>query len=133
MKMNRWGIIPLVAIVPMVIAGCAPSRPVDVGPQVATADNLAIAPPTEPPPPDQQDVIPACPGMPPQWWFIPGYWDWRGQWVWVPGHWRPRPHSGDVWISGKWLPQNTGNGTIYVWHGGHWRSGAPADLNAGEH
>jgi hypothetical protein len=105
------------------IAGCAPQRPVDVAPQVATADNVHYAAPTDPPPANQSDVVPACPGMAPQWWFIPGHWAWRGQYVWIQGHWRTRPHSGDVWLPGQWVKEND----VYVWQGGHWRSGAPAD------
>lgn len=112
--------------IPLMVAGCAPQRPVDVGPQVSNT-GAVYSPPTQPPPENQTDVVPACPGLLPQWWYLPGYWDWRGQWVWVPGHWRRRPHSGDIWLPGQWQAQNTDTGTIYVWHGGRWRSGAPAD------
>lgn len=104
----------------MLLAGCAPERPVAVGPQVAGADNLYVGQPKDPPPPDQKDVQPPPPGLTAQWWFIPGHWAWRGQWVWVAGHWRSRPHSGDVWIVGKWAKQGEG----YAWQKGHWRSGA---------
>jgi hypothetical protein len=121
MKNSIFKFIGLVALA-LVPAGCAPSRPVDVGPQVATADNLYgnVGQPTQPPPDDQKDVVPPSPGLPAQWWFIPGNWVWRGQWVWVAGHWRTRPHSGDVWLKGKWDKQ----GDVYVWQKGHWRSGA---------
>ena len=110
------------------VAGCSSPAPTNVGPQVATADNENIAPPTQPPPEDQHDVIPVSPGPRPLWYFIPGHWAWRGQWVWVPGHWRPRPHPGDIWVRGKWDKQ----GNIYVWEKGHWRSGAPADEESNE-
>jgi hypothetical protein len=126
--MNRLYIGIVIAGTAAVISGCAPHRPVDVAPQVATADNINYPPPAEPPPPVQQDVIPACPGMPPQWWFIPGHWAWRSQWAWVPGHWRPRPHSGDIWLPGQWVKEND----VYIWHGGGWRSGAPADEESNE-
>jgi len=126
--MNRLYLGMVMAGMAAVISGCAPQRPVDVAPQVATADNINYPPPTEPPPPVQQDVIPACPGMSPQWWFIPGHWAWRGQWAWIPGHWRPRPHSGDVWLPGQWTNENS----VYIWHGGSWRSGAPADEESNE-
>ena len=126
--MKRFYVGMIVAGTAAMISGCSPHRPVDVAPQVATADNTNYPAPTEPPPPVQQDVIPACPGMPPQWWFIPGHWAWRGQWAWIPGHWRPRPHSGDVWLPGQWVKEND----VYVWHGGSWRSGAPADEESNE-
>src|SRR5271155_2633727 len=42
-------------------AGCV-SRPVDVGPQVATTDDINVGQPTQAPPENQTDVIPACPG-----------------------------------------------------------------------
>ena len=105
------------------LAGCAPQPPTNVAPQVQTADNTYVGQPTQAPPPDQKDIIPVPPGPKTLWWFIPGYWDWRGQWVWVPGHWRPRPHPGDIWIRAKWVQQ----GGVYVWQKGHWRSGAPDD------
>jgi hypothetical protein len=110
-------------------AGCTVERPVAVGPQVAPADGPYVGQPTQPPPANQKDVVPAPPGSLPQWWFIPGHWAWRGQWVWVPGHWRTRPHSGDVWLPGKWVQQtNSAQQTnVYVWQKGRWRSGAPAD------
>jgi len=103
------------------LAGCAPEQPTNVGPQVASADNANLSQqPNQPPPQDQKDVVPPPPGAITQWWFIPGHWAWRGQWVWVSGHWRSRPHSGDVWIVGKWEKQ----GDVFVWQKGHWRSGA---------
>ena len=105
------------------LGGCMSSPPVDVAPQVAPADGVSVGQPTQPPPADQQDVIPIAPGPRTLYWFIPGYWDWRGQYVWVPGHWRTRPHPGDIWTPGKWVQQNN----VYVWQGGHWRSDAPAD------
>jgi hypothetical protein len=108
-------------------AGCAANPPVDVAPQVAPADGVYVGQPTQPPPADQKDIIPVCPGPGTLWWFIPGHWDWRGQYVWVPGHWRTRPHPGDIWLSGKWVEQNNQTNTVYVWQSGHWRSEAPAD------
>jgi hypothetical protein len=110
--------LPVVA--GLLLAGCAPERPVAVAPQVASADNMYVGAPTQPPPKDQKDVTPPPPGMLAQWWFIPGHWEWRGQWVWLAGHWRTRPHSGDVWLVGKWEKQ----GDVYVWQKGRWRSGA---------
>jgi hypothetical protein len=104
-------------------AGCASHAPTNVGPQVATADDVSVSPPTQPPPPNQRDIIPISPGPRTLWYFLPGRWDWRGKWVWVPGNWRPRPHPGDIWIQGKWVAQDN----IYVWQKGHWRSGAPSD------
>lgn len=125
------GTIAVAATVMLFSTGCAPERPVSVGPQVATG--VYGNNPTQPPPPDQKDVMPACPGPRPQWWFIPGHWEWRSQWVWVQGHWRTRPHPGDIWLSGKWVKQSDQNGqTIYVWKRGHWRSGAPADEESNE-
>jgi len=103
--------------------GCSTSRPVDVAPQVAPADGAYVGQPSQPPPPNQKDVIPLSPGPRTLYWFIPGHWEWRGQYVWVAGHWRPRPHPGDIWLRGKWVQQDN----VYVWQGGHWRSGAPAD------
>ena len=102
--------------------GCVSPPPANVGPQVATASDVS-GQPTQPPPENQKDVIPSCPGSRTLWWFIDGHWDWRGNWVWVPGHWRTRPHPGDIWLRGKWIQQ----GSVYVWQKGHWRSGAPAD------
>src|SRR5258708_7448279 len=98
MKTSTFARIAFVAVALSLFAGCATKRPVAVAPQVATADNFFIGQPTQPPPADQKDIVPPPPGPAPQWWFIPGDWDWRGQWVWVPGHWRTRPHSGDIWI-----------------------------------
>jgi hypothetical protein len=122
-------IVLLAAVALPLFAGCMSAPPTNVAPQVATADGVYTGQPTQPPPADQQDVVPVCPGPVPQWYFINGYWDWRGQWVWVPGHWRPRPHSGDIWLPGKWLQEtNQAQQTnVYVWHGGHWRSEAPDD------
>jgi len=123
MKNSIFVKILLVAAALPLLAGCKSPRPTNVAPQVATADNVNVGQPAQAPPENQKDVIPACPGAPPLWYFIPGHWDWRGQWVWVPGHWRPRPHPGDIWIQGKWVQQDN----VYVWQKGHWRSGAPAD------
>jgi len=117
------------AILPF--AGCV-DRPVSVAPQVAANGNY-VNPPTNPPPANQKDVVPACPGKLPQWWFIPGHWEWRAQYAWVPGHLRTRPHPGDIWLPGKWVKSSDQNGqTIYVWKKGHWRSGAPADEESSE-
>jgi hypothetical protein len=109
-------------------AGCASKPPVDVAPQaVAPTEGVYVGQPTQPPPPNQKDVIPIPPGPRTLWYFINGYWDWRGQYVWVPGHWRTRPHPGDIWLPGEWVQQNNQTNTVYVWQGGHWRSDAPAD------
>ena len=112
--------ILLLAVVALFITGCAPERPVDVGPQVATGDDLYFGAPTQPPPKDQKDVKPSPPGSGALWWFIPGHWAWRGQWVWIAGHWRPRPHPGDYWLGGQWEQQTN----VYVWKKGHWHSGS---------
>lgn len=132
MKIPISAKIILIATALPLFAGCMSKQPVSVAPQVATADNVYVGQPTQPPPPNQKDIIPPPPGPAPQWWFLPGHWEWRGQWVWVPGHWRPRPHSGDVWIAGKWVEQNNQTNTVYVWQKGHWRSGAPADEESSE-
>ena len=118
--------ILLLAVAALFITGCAPERPVDVGPQVATGDDLYFGAPTQPPPKDQKDVKPSPPGSGALWWFIPGHWAWRGQWVWIAGHWRPRPHPGDYWLGGQWqLQTNTTLQTnVYVWKKGHWHSGS---------
>jgi hypothetical protein len=113
----------LIAAALPLFAGCMSPAPTNVGSQVATADNVNVGQPTQPPPDNQKDVIPSCPGPRTLWYFIPGQWVWRGQWVWVQGHWRTRPHPGDIWLPGKWVQQDT----VYVWQRGHWRSGAPAD------
>lgn len=127
MKKFKFPIL-LPLVVGVALTGCAPKRPVHVGPQVATGGNLYYGAPTTPPPKNQKDVKPPPPGRIAQWWFIPGHWVWRGQWVWVAGHWRPRPHPGDIWLRGKWEKQ----GNVYVWKRGHWRSGAPADEESNE-
>ena len=119
--------IVLAAVVLPLFAGCASPPPTNVGSQVATGTDVS-GQPTEAPPANQKDVIPACPGSPAQWWFIDGHWDWRGKWVWVAGHWRVRPHPGDIWLPGKWVQQ----GNVYVWQKGRWRSGAPADEESNE-
>jgi hypothetical protein len=108
-------------------AGCMSPPPVAIAPQVAPGNGVYAGAPTQPPPADQKDVIPSAPGPVTLWYFINGYWDWRGQYVWVPGHWRTRPHPGDIWLSGKWVEQNNQTNSIYVWQSGHWRSEAPAD------
>jgi hypothetical protein len=118
----------LIAAGLLLFAGCAEERPVAVAPQVAPTDGYYVGQPTQPPPADQKDVIPACPGPRTLWYFIPGSWEWRGQWVWAPGHWRTRPHPGDIWLTGKWVQQ----GNVYVWQKGHWRSGAPADKESSD-
>ena len=112
----------LIGVLLPLLGGCV-SRPMDVGPQGATADDMNVGQPTQPPPENQADVIPSCPGSRALWYFIDGHWDWRGHWVWVEGHWRTRPHPGDIWLPGKWVQQDS----VYVWQGGKWRSGAPAD------
>jgi hypothetical protein len=136
MKIPDFAKIVLIAAGLPWFAGCAANGPVDVAPQVGTADNIYVGQPTQPPPADQQDIVPPPPGPMPQWWFIPGHWEWRGQYVWVPGHWRSRPHSGDIWLPGKWVEQNnqtnsvdqnSQTNTVYIWKSGHWRSEAPAD------
>jgi hypothetical protein len=91
--------ILLIAVALPLFAGCASQAPTSVAPQVATADNINIGQPTQPPPENQKDVIPVCPGP------------------------RTLPHPGDIWIPGRWVQQ----GNVYVWQTGHWRSGAPAD------
>jgi hypothetical protein len=125
-------IIPAISILGaaglLLLAGCTVERPVAVAPQVAPAEGVYVGQPTQPPPPDQKDVIPVCPGPQSLWYFIPGSWEWRGHWVWVPGHWRTRPHPGDIWLKGKWVQQ----GNVYVWQKGGWRSGAPADKESSE-
>ena len=103
----------------------AVGAPTNVVPQVQTV--ASVGQPTEPPPKNQKDVIPAAPGSRTLWYFIDGHWEWRGQYVWVPGHWRSRPHPGDIWLPGKWVEQNNQTNTVYVWHGGKWRSGAHDD------
>jgi len=115
--------ILLVAAAWPLLAGCESREPNDIGPQVAMVDNVNVGQPTQPPPANQKEVIPVCPGSVALWYFIPGHWAWRGQWVWVEGHWRTRPHPGDIWLPGKWVEK----GNVYVWQKGHWRSGAPAD------
>jgi hypothetical protein len=115
-------IVLLVAVLPL-FGGCMSAPPTQVQPQVGTADNVYTGAPTQPPPPDQKDVIPIPSGPRTLYAFIPGHWEWRGQYVWVAGHWRTRPHPGDIWLPGKWVQQNG----VYVWQGGHWRSGAPDD------
>jgi hypothetical protein len=115
--------ITLLAAALPLFGGCASAPPTQVQPQVGTADNVYLGAPTQPPPENQQDVIPIAPGPRTLWWFIPGHWEWRGSWAWVQGHWRTRPHPGDIWIRGEWVQQ----GGIYVWQRGHWRSGAPDD------
>jgi hypothetical protein len=129
MKIPTFTQIILIAAGLPLFAGCMSKPPVDVAPQVATADGVYVGQPTQPPPADQKDIVPPPPGPAPQWWFIAGHWEWRGQYMWVPGHWRTRPHSGDIWLPGKWLEQtNTTQQTnVYVWQSGHWRSGAHAD------
>jgi hypothetical protein len=119
----------LIAAVLPLFAGCASKAPTNVAPQVATADNVYVGQPTQPPPANQKDVIPAPPGPRTLWYFIPGHWEWRGQWVWVQGHWRTRPHPGDIWLPGKWVQQTNSmqQTNVYVWQKGHWRSGAPSD------
>jgi len=116
----------IAAVLPL-LAGCMSQAPVDVAPQVGTADDIYVGQPTQPPPANQNDVIPVAPGPRTLWYFIPGHWEWRGQYVWVPGHWRPRPTPGDIWLSGKWVEQNNQTNSVYVWQGGHWRSGAHFD------
>jgi len=120
--------ILLVAAASFLFAGCESREPDDIGPQVAMVDNVNVGQPTQPPPANQKEVIPVCPGSVALWYFIPGHWAWRGQWVWVLGHWRPRPHPGDIWLRGKWVEK----GNVYVWEKGHWRSGAPADEESDE-
>jgi hypothetical protein len=113
----------------LLFAGCMAKPPVDVAPQVAPTEG-AYGQPTQPPPPDQKDIKPIPPGPQTLWYFINGYWDWRGQYVWVPGHWRTRPHPGDIWLVGEWMQQTNQvnqTNTVYVWKSGHWRSEAPAD------
>jgi hypothetical protein len=118
----------LAAVALPLFAGCMSQPPADVAPQaVAPAEGVYVGQPTQPPPPNQKDVIPIPPGPRTLWYFINGYWDWRGQYVWVPGHWRTRPHPGDIWLPGAWVEQNNQTNTVYVWQGGHWRSDAPAD------
>lgn len=126
-------VVLVVASLPL-FAGCMSERPVDVAPQVASADGVYVGQPTQPPPADQKDIVPVCPGPAPQWYFIPGHWEWRGQWVWVPGHWRTRPHSGDIWLPGKWLQETnqTQQTNVYVWKSGHWRSKAPDDKESSD-
>ena len=118
----------MLAVAGGLLTGCMTERPVMVAPQVATADTVYVNQPTQPPPADQQDVVPPAPGQLGQWWFIPGNWVWRGQWVWTAGHWRPRPHSGDVWLVGKWVQKDN----VYVWQRGRWRSGAHYDEESNE-
>jgi len=129
-KFISLGGLFITAVTLLLFAGCMAKPPVDVAPQVAPTEGTYAGQPTQPPPPDQKDIIPVCPGPRTLWYFINGYWDWRGQYVWVPGHWRTRPHPGDIWLAGEWMQQTNQinqTNTVYVWKGGHWRSEAPAD------
>lgn len=69
---------------------------------------------TEAPPPPQVEVVPVAPG--PDYYWMPGYWNWNGGWVWIGGNWVIRPWHGAVWVGGGWAR----HGRRYVWVGGHW-------------
>jgi len=69
-----------------------------------------------PPPGVRAEVSIASPG--PDYYWVPGYWDWvNADWVWVQGTWARPPHARAAWVApgyrhrhGHWMYQR-----------GHWR------------
>jgi WXXGXW repeat (2 copies) len=117
---------PAVQQVPVVneAINAAPPAPVAPAAPVATpATPPPVIAPAAPapalivqqPPAPQVEVIPAPPG--PEYYWVPGYWNWQGRWVWVSGVYVHRPHPHAVWVNGYWAHRRGG----YVWMRGHWR------------
>ena len=93
--------VPLVMLVGVAVAGCAP--PTGVG-----------HPPIPPIPPEQ--VLAPPPSRTPLIW-LPGHYDWNGAtYVWRPGLWVERAGHGTLWQDGFWQPGLGGS----VWVPGHW-------------
>jgi hypothetical protein len=109
---------------PAPVASAAPAgAPVPAG-GVATA--TTAAPPgtaapagtevTQAPPATLVEVVPSSPG--PAYYWVPGYWAWRGHaWFWVGGAWALRPRPGVVWVGGHWDHRGRG----WIWVDGGWR------------
>jgi hypothetical protein len=90
----------------------APAQPVP--PQAPAAPAPVVV--QQPPPPPQVEVAPVAPG--PDYYWMPGYWGWRGgAWVWIGGYWGARPYPGAIWLGGHWGRHGRGS----VWIGGRWR------------
>ena len=97
------GMSPWTTNAPLV-SNAPPPQPAPAGPAMTT----------EAPPPPQLEVVPMAPG--PDYYGVPGYWNWNGGWVWIGGNWLIRPWHGAVWVGGGWARHGRRN----VWVGGHW-------------
>ena len=98
---------------PVASPGAAPAPAAPSTPQQPPASTSATIVEQAPPPP-QVEVVPVTPG--PDYYWVPGYWTWRGTWVWVGGRWAVRPWHGAVWVGGHWGRHGHG----YIWIGGQW-------------
>ena len=67
------------------------------------------------PPPPVPEVIPLAPG--PEYYWIPGHWNWNGTWFWVGGSYVARPWQRAVWFGGYWAMHGRGR----IWIAGRWR------------
>ena len=85
------------------------------GVQQAVPEVQQPAPPLTQPPPAQVEYVPVAPG--PDYYWVGGYWVWRGRWVWSPGAYVVRPRPNAIWVGGRWERRRGRS----VWIGGYWR------------
>jgi len=101
--------------VPLLAAGCADrertvtetttTSAYNAGPQVVV---------DEPPPPPRVEAATESPG--PDYVWIGGGWVWQGHWHWDQGHWEQPPHTGAVWVPGRYVERDG----KYYYDRGHW-------------
>ena len=116
-RMNKT--ICLVALAPLLIAGCAV-----VPPPVTTADVRATSGAVvsrevvvaSQPPTIRVETPPPAPG--PRYAWNAGRWRWTGvDYEWTPGRWVVRPSPTAVWVEGRWQRRPGG----WAWADGYWQ------------
>jgi len=115
--------IYVLALVPLVFAGCAEEAPPPVTTTTTVTREVTTAGPTtgevyvtQAPPVLRVEAETVSPGANYLW--TRGYWRWTGvDYVWVPGTWVVRPSLSAVWVEGHWAHRSRG----WVWIAGHWQ------------
>ena len=100
----------------LMVIGCVERQVVYVPAYNTPTGTNSLEVVSQAPPAPRVEVIPPPPG--PDYYWVPGYWNWNGTtWIWIGGSWVIRPWHGAVWVGGNWRRHNPG----WVWVRGHWR------------